>query len=92
MKVQPQDDNWLIGNGCSSVYDDPCGYTTGTVKTFHGIVAVYSQEPDPVTVVEIVINGRCYRRTIEKSYSHRGLVTLAKRFAHEVAFNAKEPA
>jgi len=63
-------------------------YETGTVRTFFGIVEVYSQgklNHSNHTRIDFIFNGRSFRRTFNKRYSKKYLVTLANRFAKECA-------
>lgn len=64
-------------------------YYDGDVVTKNGIVGVYSQGFNPShiksTRLEIVFNGVVHVRIICNSYSQKHLVTLANRFAEEVA-------
>lgn len=69
------------------------GWHTGPVYTQHGIVHVYTQGDErhsKHTRLDIVWNGRTHSRSISGvRYTPRGLVTLAKRFAAEVAEDHK---
>jgi hypothetical protein len=76
-----------ITDPMNRVWKHPRGYLEGCVITKHGIVSVYCQSgPDEVhhTALNFVHNGRLYSRGIDKSFTQRGLVTIANRFAHEV--------
>lgn len=71
------------GHGVSShVYSDGSLWFDGCVQTCHGFVRVYSQQGH--TRLSIVHKGCLLDRFIERSYTARGLVTLADRFAREV--------
>lgn len=69
----------------------------GYVVTVHGHVAVSSVdevyadgEPYKYTTLELIWAGRMWRRQIGASFQPRTLVTLAKKFAAEVAAKAGE--
>jgi hypothetical protein len=56
----------------------------GCVRTPHGFVAVYSDER--VAMLQIIVDSREYEARIDRGdLSARYLVTLANRFAQEVA-------
>jgi hypothetical protein len=64
------------------------GYIEGSVLTPHGIVTGYAQGSDTEshhTSLSVIVNGRMYTRSWPKRYSARGIVTLAARFAAEMA-------
>ena len=65
------------------------GWDEGSVYVPQGIIEVYAQGDEDnfyCTMLRFVYNGRLHIRTIHgKRYSHRGIVTLAKRYAHEIA-------
>lgn len=79
--------------GSGRIHDDPGGWTDGDVLTFYGIVAVYTQGDDRYdrhTRLDFVWKGRLHIRNISnRRYTARGLVTLAKRFAAEIAEDHK---
>lgn len=58
-------------------------WTSGTVLTEHGIVEVYAQEGH--TSLLFVQQGRCHVRQWRKEFQPRAIVTLAKRFAKDMA-------
>jgi hypothetical protein len=61
-------------------------YVDGHVVTAHGIVNVYCEyRGKGYTSLEVGVNGRVYRRTMQEPFSKRYLVTLARRFAEEMA-------
>lgn len=59
----------------------------GLVFTNHGVVQVISDtyRKNGDTTLRFVHNGRHYIRFIDRYYTPRGLVTLAARFAKEIA-------
>lgn len=64
--------------------------TTGWVSTYWGIVGVHAGKdvrvPDrEYTVLTVVSGGRLYERKYWAFYTERTIVTLAKRFAAEIA-------
>jgi hypothetical protein len=65
------------------------GWTEGVVPTRHGFVSVYAQgdaQYSHHTRLDFIWAGRWYQRNFcGKRYSHRGLVTVAVRFAKEIA-------
>jgi hypothetical protein len=71
-------------------------YLRGTVATYDGIVSIYTEPPSEkndchgYTVLGFVMQGRCYERTFDRFYTERRLVTLAKRFAHDVERSVRE--
>ncbi len=73
-------------------------YEDGNVSTPHGLVDVYVQGRDraqqrplePCTVFHFVHKGRAHNRSIRgKAYTRRACVTLAARFAAQVAEDSK---
>jgi hypothetical protein len=63
-----------------------CRYYRDTVFTKQGIVAVYRQPEDPPhTRLHFVCQGKWYSRDIDGFYSDRRTITLARRFAEEIA-------
>lgn len=64
-------------------------YLKGYVITFHGIVNVYSQTDPDYTRLSFAHGGFMHAKTMHKSHSARYLVTLADRFAAEVAKEAE---
>ena len=77
-----------ISEPMNRVWKHPAGYLEGSVITAHGIVYVYSQggaTEVPSTNLQIVWGGRLYSRTMKRRYTQRGLVTVANRYAKEVA-------
>jgi hypothetical protein len=79
--------NMKVCNPLNRVWKHPHGYLEGTVITENGIVSVYCQSgPDevPSTNLSFVWEGRLYSRTISKSHTQRGLVTIANRYADEI--------
>jgi hypothetical protein len=65
------------------------GYRIGYVITPHGVVSVYTQGRfrglEPMTSFDVASNGRCYRIDWDRTFTDRYLITLAKRFAAEIA-------
>lgn len=59
-------------------------WIVGYQTTEHGIVAIDSFQ-DAMTTLEIVHNGRLYRRVYDRGFGRRGLAIVAGRFAREVA-------
>ena len=90
LKIKYQDDITSVGRGFSRIQDNDSkygNYITGEVITPECIVSIYSQgDKDSFahTRLDIVKNGRLIMRSINKRYSKRGLVTLAKKFAKEI--------
>lgn len=88
MKVS--DDSMSLQRPFSRLHDrkEYGGWTEGEVVTRDGIVSVYAQggdENDKHTRLDFALNGRLYMRHFQgKRYSHRGLVTIAARFAAEM--------
>lgn len=62
--------------------EDGSKWIEGRVRTPQGYVSAYSQEG--LTSVSIIHQGLDVTRTIRRTYTARGLVTLADRFAREV--------
>ena len=87
-KLKVNDNRHSIGEGYSNIHHNKeYDYLDGIVYTKHGIVSVYSQGDDRFThstFLCFAVNGRCYTRRINRRYSKRYLVTLAKRFADEI--------
>ena len=52
------------------------------IETESGFVRLYRQ--DDLTSMDFVYQRRWYRRTWERSFAERTLITLAKRFAADV--------
>lgn len=90
MKITNSD--WKISRSGHSHIENRNGWTEGSVFTQHGIVSVYAQgdkENCYVTRLDFVWNGRCYSRTYNgKRYSPRGIKTIARKFAEEIAKGA----
>jgi hypothetical protein len=86
------DDSMSLRRPCQRLQHRKAGYgnwTEGDVLTPDGIVSVYSQDGESTrdrhTRLDFVAHGRLYMRHINgKCYSHRGLVTIAARFAAEM--------
>lgn len=59
----------------------------GHVLTPNGIVNVNSNtyHKNGFTSIHLMHKGKCYLRSFERYYTPRGLVTLAARFAAEIA-------
>jgi len=77
--------SFLIGPGLWNNWIktlDRDGYDYGIIRTPRGHVIVQS-EPG-YTLFTVAIDGRGYRRQIDKGFSRRYLVTLAKRFVEEL--------
>lgn len=56
----------------------------GCVRTPHGFVAVYADERE--AVLQLIHDSHEYEARIKRgNYTSRGLVTLARRFAQEIA-------
>ena len=62
--------------------EDGIAYRMGSVKTKCGIVSVYSQ--DGWTDLEFIHREQLFIRTFKRSFTRRGLITKAKRFANDV--------
>lgn len=82
--------------GCANNIHSPsnCGYDIGTVRTFHGLVEVYAQGDERhrnLTRLTVCIRGRLYSRQWMDRYSHRRIVTLAKRFAADMNRKHTQP-
>ena len=66
-------------------------YRSGYVVTGHGVVLVTSSDPfkskklKPYATLAMVHDGELVRRSIDASYTKRGLSTVARRFAAEIA-------
>jgi hypothetical protein len=78
------DHNYAVGRpfarlSTNAQYD----YTLGTIFTPVGFVAVYTQGgDDPYTSLDFIHEGRAYSRNFDgKTFTERGLVTVAHRFA-----------
>lgn len=90
-KTITEDSDWTVYEGARWLRSEARdGYVLGIVRTRHGIVEVESSPPLQgskvgSTFLCYVMNGREYSRKVRKWYGHRHLVTLAKRFAEEVA-------
>ncbi len=87
-KYKEKDHDWSVGRGygCISLNKED-GTLSGTVKTQNGFVEVYSQGCSgyvPSTTLEFIFNSRGYSRIINRHYSSRYLVTVAKKFAKEI--------
>jgi hypothetical protein len=72
----------------------PYGYDQGLVVTQFGYVSVYAQgggasKGTHHTSLHFMWRGREYTRYIAKRHSKRGIVTLADRFASEIAKGRK---
>jgi hypothetical protein len=83
--------SWRVNQPVNRVWRHKAGYLDGCVITAHGIVSVYSQGGPglasadvPSTNLQVVHDGRLHTRTLPRSYTQRGLVTLANRFAEEI--------
>lgn len=86
MPVPHIDDNWSLGKRSWARWQSGTkDYSMGSVLTPHGIVEVYIQPGDRAhTSLDLVKDGRNYRRRWDKAYSRRHVVTLACRFAEEI--------
>ena len=60
-------------------------YYRGVVFTPQGIVAIYRQYDEDYTKLHFCWEGRWYTRNIAAAYSDRYTITLARRFAEEIA-------
>jgi hypothetical protein len=60
-------------------------YWRGVVFTRQGIVATYRQQNDDHTLLHFIWQGKWYTRNIPAYYSDRYTITLARRFAEEIA-------
>ena len=84
------DESMSLQRPCSRLHDrkEYGGWTEGDILTRDGIVSVYAQGGDgneKHTRLDFALNGRLYMRHFHrKRYSHRGLVTIAARFAAEI--------
>lgn len=57
-------------------------FRRGVAFTTYGIVAIYDQSgEDAHTRLDFIFEGRCYTRTIARTFTNRGLITVAGRFA-----------
>jgi hypothetical protein len=77
-----------IDRALAMVHSDPRGWTTASVFTREGIVAVYMEAGErPFTRLDFIHGDRMHTRDIHgKAYTERGLVTVAHRFAREVVY------
>jgi hypothetical protein len=65
----------------------PLSYRRGYIVTHYGIVAFYDQPGEHAhTRLEVVLGYRCHTRTIARTFTQRGLLTVAGRFAREVSW------
>lgn len=93
MKVR--DSSWVPGRPMGRIEThQPYGYDQGVVVTQFGYVSVYAQgardsKGTPCTSLHFVWKGREYTRYITKRYTRRGMVTLADRYAREIAKGGK---
>jgi hypothetical protein len=80
--------NRVAGRPFAMTHNDPRGWTTSSVFTREGIVAVYMEAGErPFTRLDFIHKGRLYTRDIHgRSYTERGLVTVANRFAGEMVY------
>lgn len=71
---------WLMQE-CDSRY----AYSRGAATTRYGIVTVYMQaDGEQHTRMSFVHNGREWTRTFARTFSERGLLIMAGKFAREV--------
>ena len=77
-----------VGKAFAMVHSDPRGWTTASVFTRQGIVAVYMEAGErPFTRLDFVYDDRLYTRDIHgKSFTERGIVTIANRFSGEIVY------
>lgn len=78
--------NWSFGENT---------WTSQTIKSPYGFVQLYYQKPwffnnvkrKAILAIDFIWRGRQYTRSYEhsKGFSHRYAVTLARRFAREIA-------
>lgn len=67
--------------------EEPLSYRRGYITTHYGIVAFYDQPGDNAhTRLEVVVNHRSHSRVIARTFTKRGLMTVAGRFAREVGW------
>lgn len=64
-------------------------YAEFVIRTRYGLVYIYTESDFPrsgnqYTEMEIIVDGIVHQRTWRKYWAHRTLVTLAKRFSHDV--------
>lgn len=61
-------------------------YSAGYITSPHGVVGFYTQSGQhPYTSLVIVFDGLARERNWQGTFSKRGLKTVAKRFAAEIA-------
>jgi len=84
--MRPKQGSWKISH-CISLLHDDAGEIGGTVVTPSGAVIVSSEGAGGrLTILQFPYRGRMhFRRYDGKSYSERGLITLARKFSEEVA-------
>ncbi|RST54138.1 hypothetical protein [Variovorax sp. DXTD-1] len=73
------------GYGLTETKTDEYRYITGYVRTPLGYVSVYSEEKN--TSLSLIQNGYEVTRVIDRGYTKKGLVTLARRFIEEVQYD-----
>src|SRR5690348_11763175 len=77
----------------TSNFSGPWDYDEGVVATKFGFVKVYAQGNDrtskPSTWLRFVWNGRMHDRNFDVRFTPRRMVTLADRFAREIARGGK---
>lgn len=81
--------SYKVGRWSSRILADagrpPYQYKVGSVTTPQGIVAVYMQDgAKAATGLDIVRDGRKHSVWIERSFTERSLVLIAKDFAKQV--------
>ena len=81
LKVRTHD--WDVGKGFGSTSEND-EEISGDIYTSNGLVKVWSGRDGKVTFIEFVYRGRYYVKRINRFYSSRYLVTLAKRFSNEI--------
>lgn len=88
MDERKLDHSYAMNRVFAMTHTDPRGWTTASVFTRVGIVAVYMEAGDrPFTRLDFIHGGRIHTRDINgKSFTDRGLVTIANRFAGEVVY------
>ena len=58
-------------------------WLSGVVRTRHGFVSIYSDES--ATNLSIIMGGCEFNRVYRRGYRPRAIVTLASKFAEEIA-------
>ena len=77
-----QDSEYVVSRPDGYGIWNHCGSLSGTVRTPHGFVKVYSEGDR--SSIELIIGGVCHRRFFKCGFTARGLVTKAARFAEDM--------